>query len=125
MQMINKKFFNNQYNNKKQIESNADIILQWLSFQKQENEDKINSSNNQVINKYYKISIDCIDSCIALINDYQNLQKVYEEISKKIGILEKKHRETKVRLQKEILFLNIENWKIIKEKIKTEVDKSI
>ena len=123
--MINKKFFNNQYNNKKQIESNADIILQWLSFQKQENEDKINSSNNQVINKYYKISIDCIDSCIALINDYQNLQKVYEEISKKIGILEKKHRETKVRLQKEILFLNIENWKIIKEKIKTEVDKSI
>ena len=123
--MINKKFFNNQYSNKKQIESNADIILQWLSFQKQENEDKINSSNNQVINKYYKISIDCIDSCIALINDYQNLQKVYEEISKKIGILEKKHRETKVRLQKEILFLNIENWKIIKEKIKTEVDKSI
>ncbi len=124
MQMINKKFFNNQYNNKKQIESNADIILQWLSFQKQENEDKINSSNNQVINKYYKISIDCIDSCTDLIENYQNLQKVYEEISKVIGILEKKHRERKVRIEKEILFLNIENWKTIRKKIKTELDRS-
>lgn len=122
--MINKKFFNNNYNDKKQL-GNDGVILQWLSFQKQENEDKINSSNTQIVNKYYKISIDCIDSCTDLIEDYQNLQKVYEEISKKIGILEKKHRETKVRLEKEILFLNIENWKTIRKKIKTELDRSI
>jgi hypothetical protein len=122
--MINKKFLNNNYNDKKQS-GNDDIILQWLAFQKQENEDKINSSNTQIVNKYYKISIDCIDSCTGLIEDHQNLQKVYEEISKKLGILEKKHRETKVRLEKEILFLNIENWKTIRKKIKTELDKSI
>jgi hypothetical protein len=122
--MINKKFLNNNYNDKKQL-GNDDIILQWLAFQKQENEDKINSSNTQIVNKYYKISIDCIDSCTGLIEDHQNLQKVYEEISKKLGILEKKHRETKVRLEKEILFLNIENWKTIRKKIKTELDKSI
>jgi hypothetical protein len=122
--MINKKFLNNNYNDKKQL-GNDDIILQWLAFQKQENEDKINSSNTQIVNKYYKISIDCIDSCTDLIGDHQNLQKVYEEISKKLGILEKKHRETKVRLEKEILFLNIENWKTIRKKIKTELDKSI
>ncbi len=122
--MINKKFLNNNYNDKKQL-GNDDIILQWLAFQKQENEDKINSSNTQIVNKYYKISIDCIDSCTDLIEDHQNLQKVYEEISKKLGILEKKHRETKVRLEKEILFLNIENWKTIRKKIKTELDKSI
>jgi hypothetical protein len=122
--MINKKFLNNNYNDKKQL-GNDDIILQWLAFQKQENEDKIHSSNTQILNKYYKISIDCIDSCTDLIEDHQNLQKVYEEISKKIGILEKKHRETKVRLEKEILFLNIENWKTIRKKIKTELDRSI
>ncbi|HSF50079.1 MAG TPA: hypothetical protein VLA74_04890 [Nitrososphaeraceae archaeon] len=121
--MINKKFLNNNYNDKKQL-GNDDIILQWLAFQKQENEDKIHSSNTQILNKYYKISIDCIDSCTDLIENYQNLQKVYEEISKKIGILEKKHRETKVRLEKEILFLNIENWKTIRKKIKTELDRS-
>jgi hypothetical protein len=122
--MINKKFLNNNYNDKKQLE-NYGVILQWLSFQKQENEDKINSSNTQIVNKYYKISIDCIDSCTHLIEDHQNLQKVYEEISKKLGILEKKHRETKVRLEKEILFLNIENWKTIRKKIKTELDRSV
>ncbi len=121
--MINKKFLNNNYNDKKQL-GNDDIILQWLAFQKQENEDKIHSSNTQILNKYYKISIDCIDSCTDLIEDHQNLQKVYEEISKKIGILEKKHRETKVRLEKEILFLNIENWKTIRKKIKTELDRT-
>ena len=121
--MINKKFLNNNYNDKKQL-GNDDIILQWLAFQKQENEDKIHSSNTQILNKYYKTSIDCIDSCTDLIENYQNLQKVYEEISKKIGILEKKHRETKVRLEKEILFLNIENWKTIRKKIKTELDRS-
>lgn len=121
--MINKKFLNNNYNDKKQL-GNDDIILQWLAFQKQENEDKIHSSNTQILNKYYKISIDCIDSCTDLIEHYQNLQKVYEEISKKIGILEKKHRETKVRLEKEILFLNIENWKTIRKKIKTVLDRS-
>jgi hypothetical protein len=120
--MINKKFLNNNYSDKKQL-GNNDVILQWLSFQKQENEDKIHSSNTQILNKYYKISIDCIDSCTNLIEDYQNLQKVYEEISKKIGILEKKHREKKVRLEKEILFLNIENWKTIRKKIKTELDR--
>ena len=122
--MINKKLLNNNYNDKKQL-GNDGVILQWLAFQKQENEDKINSSNTQIVNKYYKISIDCIDSCTGLIEDHQNLQKVYEEISKKLGILEKKHRETKVRLEKEILFLNIENWKTIRKKIKTELDRSI
>ena len=122
--MINKKFLNNNYNDKKQLENDG-VILQWLAFQKQENEDKINSSNTQIVNKYYKISIDCIDSCTGLIEDHQNLQKVYEEVSKKLGILEKKHRETKVRLEKEILFLNIENWKTIRKKIKTELDGSI
>jgi hypothetical protein len=122
--MINKKFLNNNYNDKKQL-ANDDVILQWLAFQKQENEDKIHSSNTQIVNKYYKISIDCIDSCTDLIEDHRNLQKVYEEISKKIGILEKKYRETKVRLEKEILFLNIENWKTIRRKIKTELDRSI
>lgn len=122
--MINKKFLNNNYNDKKQL-ANDDVILQWLAFQKQENEDKIHSSNTQIVNKYYKISIDCIDSCTDLIEDHRNLQKVYEEISKKIGILEKKYRETKVRLEKEILFLNIENWKTIRKKIKTELDRSI
>lgn len=121
--MINKKFLNNNYNDKKQL-GNDDFILQWLAFRKQENEDKIHSSNTQILNKYYKISIDCIDSCTNLIEDYHNLQKVYEEISKKIGILEKKHRETKVRLEKEILFLNIENWKTIRKKIKTELDRT-
>jgi hypothetical protein len=122
--MINKKFLNNNYKDKKQL-GNDGVILQWLAFQKQENEDKINSSNTQIVNKYYKISIDCIDLCTNLIEDHQNLQKVYEEISKKIGILEKKYRETKVRLEKEILFLNIENWKTIRKKIKTELDRSI
>ena len=122
--MINKKFLNNNYNDKKQL-GNDGVILQQLAFQKQENEDKINSSNTQIVNKYYKISIDCIDSCTDLIEDHQNLQKVYEEISKKLGILEKKHRETKVRLEKEILFLNIENWKTIRKKIKTELDRSV
>lgn len=122
--MINKKFLNNNYKDKKQL-GNDGVILQWLAFQKQENEDKINSSNTQIVNKYYKISIDCIDLCTNLIEDHQNLQKVYEEISKKIGILEKKHRETKVRLEKEVLFLNIENWKTIRKKIKTELDRSI
>jgi hypothetical protein len=122
--MINKKLLNNNYNDKKQL-GNDDVILQWLAFQKQENEDKINSSNTQIVNKYYKISIDCIDSCTDLIEDHQNLQKVYEEVSKKLGILEKKHKETKVRLEKEILFLNIENWKTIRKKIKTELDGSI
>ena len=122
--MINKKFFNNNYNDKKQL-GNDGVILQWLAFQKQENEDKINYSNTQIVNKYYKISINCIDSCTDLIEDHQNLQKVYEEISKKLGILEKKHRETKVRLEKEILFLNIENWKTIRKKIKAELDRSI
>ena len=121
--MINKKIFNNNYIDKKQFADN-DVIINWLAFQKQENEDKIHSSNTQILNKYYKISIDCIDSCTDLIEDHQNLQKVYEEISKKIGILEKKHRETKVRLEKEILFLNIENWKTIRKKIKTELDRS-
>ena len=120
--MINKKFLTNNYNDKKQL-GNDGVILQWLAFQKQENEDKINSSNTQIVNKYYKISIDCIDSCTGLIEDHQNLQKVYEEISKKIGILEKKYRNTKVRLEKEIIFLNIENWKTIKKKIKLELDK--
>jgi hypothetical protein len=122
--MINKKLLNNNYNDKKQLGNNG-VILQWLAFQKQENEDKINSSNTYIVNKYYKISIDCIDLCTDLIEDHQNLQKVYEEISKKLGILEKKHRETKVRLEKEILFLNIENWKTIRKKIKTELDRSI
>ena len=109
---------------KKQFADN-DVIINWLAFQKQENEEKINSSNTQIEKKYYKISIDCINLCNNLIEDHQDLQKVYEEISKKIGILEKKHRETKVRLEKEILFLNIENWKTIRKKIKTELDRSI
>jgi len=120
--MINKKFFNNNYNDKIQSADN-DVILNWLAFQKQENEEKINSSNTQIENKYYKISIDFINLCNNLIEDHQDLQKVYEEISKKIGILEKKYRNTKVRLDKEIIFLNIENWKTIKKKIKLELDK--
>lgn len=33
-------------------------------------------------------------------------------------MLEKKYRNTRVRLEKEIIFLNIENWKTIKRKIK-------
>jgi len=86
--MINKKFFNNNYNDKIQFADN-DVILNWLAFQKQENEEKINSSNTQIENKYYKISIDCINLCNYLIEDHQDLQKVYEEISKKIGMLEK------------------------------------
>lgn len=122
--MINKKLFNNNYMDKKQF-ADSDVILNWLAFQKQEKEEKINSSNTQIENKYYKISIDCINLCNNLIEDHQDLQKVYEEISKKIGILEKKYRETKVRLEKEILFLNIENWKTIRKKIKTELDRSI
>ena len=120
--MINKKLFNNNYNDKKQFAIN-EVILNWLAFQKQENEEKINSSNTQIENKYQKISIDCINLCNNLIEDHQDLQKVYEEISKKIGILEKKYRNTKVRLEKEIIFLNIENWKTIKRKIKLELDK--
>jgi hypothetical protein len=120
--MINKKLFNNNYNDKKQFADN-EVILNWLAFQKQENEEKINSSNTQIENKYYKISTDCINVCNNLIKDHQDLQKVYEEISKKIGILEKKYRNTKVRLEKEIIFLNIENWKTIKKKIKLELDK--
>ena len=120
--MINKKLFNNNYIDKKQFADN-DVIINWLAFQKQENEEKINSSNTQIENKYYKISIDCINLCNNLIEDYQDLQKVYEEISKKIGILEKKYRNTKVRLEKEIIFLNIENLKTIKKKIKLELDK--
>ena len=120
--MINKNLFNNNYNDTKQFADN-EVIINWLSLQKQENEEKINSSNTQIENKYYKISIDCINSCNNLIEDHQDLQKVYEEISKKIGILEKKYRNTKVRLEKEILFLNIENWKTIKKKIKLELDK--
>jgi hypothetical protein len=120
--MINKKLFNNNYMDKKQFADN-DVILNWLVFQKQENEKKINSSNTQIENKYYKISIDCINLCNTLIEDHQDLQKVYEEISKKTGILEKKYRNTKVRLEKEIIFLNIENLKTIKKKIKLELDK--
>lgn len=120
--MINKKLFNNNYMDKKQFVDN-DIILNWLVFQKQENEKKINSSNTQIENKYYKISIDCINLCNNLIEDHKDLQKVYEEISKKTGILEKKYRNTKVRLEKEIIFLNIENLKTIKKKIKLELDK--
>ena len=120
--MINKKLFNNNYNDKKQFADN-EVILNWLAFQKQENEEKINSSNTQIENKYYKISTDCINVCHNLIKDHQDLQKVYEEISKKIGILEKKYRNTKVRLEKEIIYLNIENWKTIKKKIKLELDK--
>ncbi len=53
---------------------------------------------------------------IILIEDHQDLQNVYEEISKKNGMLEKKYRNTRVRLEKEIIFLNIENWKTIKRK---------
>jgi hypothetical protein len=120
--MINKKLFNNNYMDKKQFADN-DVILNWLAFQKQENEEKINSSNTQIENKYYKISIDCINLCNNLIEDHQDLQKVYEEISKKTGILEKKYRNTKVRLEKEIILLNIENLKTIKKKIKLELDK--
>jgi len=120
--MINKKLFNNNYNDKKQFADN-EVILNWLAFQKQENEEKINSSNTQIENKYYKISIDCNNVCNNLIKDHQDLQKVYEEISKKIGILEKKYRNTKVRLEKEIIFLNIKNWKTNKKKIKLELDK--
>jgi hypothetical protein len=120
--MINKLFNNNYNDNKKQFADN-EIILNWLAFQKQENEEKINSSNTRIENKYYKISIDCINVCNNLIEDHQDLQKVYEEISKKIGILEKKYKNTKVRLEKEIIFLNIENWKTIKKKIKLELDK--
>ena len=101
--MINKKLFNNNYMDKKQF-ADSDVILNWLAFQKQEKEEKINSSNTQIENKYYKISIDCINLCNNLIEDHQDLQKVYEEISKKTGILEKKYRNTKVRLEKEIIF---------------------
>ena len=119
--MINKKLFNNNYNDTKKFAVNEGI-LQWLAFQKQENEEKIHSSNTQIENKYYKISIDCINLCNNLMEDHQDLQKVYEEICKKIGILEKKYRNTKVRLEKEIIFLNIENWKKIKKKIKLELD---
>jgi hypothetical protein len=119
--MINKKLFNNNYNDTKKFAVN-EVILQWLAFQKQENEEKIYSSNTQIENKYYKVSIDCINLCNNLIEDHQDLQKVYEEICKKIGILEKKYRNTKVRLEKEIIFLNIENWKKIKKKIKLELD---
>ncbi len=119
--MINKKLFNNNYNDTKKFAVNEGI-LQWLAFQKQENEEKIHSSNTQIENKYYKISIDCINLCNNLIEDHKDLQKVYEEICKKIGILEKKYRNTKVRLEKEIIFLNIENWKKIKKKIKLELD---
>jgi uncharacterized protein YqgQ len=35
--MINKKLFNNNYMDKKQFADN-DVILNWLVFQKQENE---------------------------------------------------------------------------------------
>ena len=119
--MINKKLFNNNYNDTKKFGVN-EVILQWLAFQKQGNEEKIHSSNTQIENKYYKISIECINLCNNLIEDYQDLQKVYEEICKKIGILEKKYRNTKVRLEKEIIFLNLENWKTIKKKIKLELD---
>ena len=119
--MINKKLFNNNYNDTKKFPVN-EVILQWLAFQKQENEEKIYSSNTQIENKYYKISIDCINLCNNLIEDHQDLQKVYEEICKKIGILEKKYRNSKVRLEKEIIFLNIENWKKIKKNIKLELD---
>jgi hypothetical protein len=119
--MINKKLFNNNYNDTKKFAVNEGI-LQWLAFQKQENEEKIHSSNTQIENKYYKISIDCINLCNNLMEDHQDLQKVYEEICQKIGILEKKYRNTKVRLEKEIIFLNIENWKKIKKKIKLELD---
>jgi hypothetical protein len=120
--MINKKLFNNNYMDKKQFADN-DVILNWLAFQKQENEEKINSSNTQIENKYYKIALDRINLCNNLIEDHQDLQKVYEEISKKTGILEKKYRNTKVRLEKEIILLNIENLKTIKKKIKLELDK--
>ena len=47
-----------------------------------------------------------------------------KKLVKKLEYLKKKHRETKVRLEKEILFLNIENWKTIRKKIKTELDRS-
>jgi hypothetical protein len=41
--MINKKLFNNNYNDTKQFADN-EVIINWLSLQKQENEEKINSS---------------------------------------------------------------------------------
>ena len=122
--MINKKFLNYHYKNNKQL-GNDDIILKWLAFQKQEDNNKINASNTPILNKYYKIAIDCINLCTRQIETYQNLPKVYEEISTKIGILEKKYRDSKVRSEKEILFLNIENWKNIQKKIKTEINRSI
>ena len=115
---------NYHYNNKKQL-GNDDFILKWLAFQKQENNNNRNTSNTPILNKYYKIAIDCIDLCTRQIDTYQNLPKVYEEISTKIGILEKKYRDSKVRSEKEILFLNIENWKNIQKKIKTEINRSI
>ena len=60
--MINKKLFNNNYIDKKQFAvADNDVIINWLAFQKQENEEKINSLNTQIENKYYKISIDCIN----------------------------------------------------------------
>ena len=80
---------NYHYNNKKQL-GNDDFILKWLAFQKQENNNNRNTSNTPILNKYYKIAIDCIDLCTRQIDTYQNLPKVYEEISTKIGILEKK-----------------------------------
>ncbi|HET7642869.1 MAG TPA: hypothetical protein VFK40_05130 [Nitrososphaeraceae archaeon] len=118
--MTNKNFLNYHYNNKKQL-GNDDLILKWLAFQKQENNNNINTSNTPILNKYYKIAIDCINLCTHQIETYQNLPKVYEEISTKIGILEKKYRDSKVRSEKETLFLNIENWKTIQKKIKTEI----
>ena len=118
--MINKKFLNYHYNNKKQL-GNDDLILKWLAFQKQENNNNINTSNTPILNKYYKIAMDCINLCTRQIETYQNLPKVYEEISYKIGILEKKYRDSKVRSEKEILFLNIENWKTIQKKLKPKL----
>lgn len=78
----------------------------------------IYTSNTPIQNKYYKITIDCIDLCSRQIETYQNLPKIYEEISTKIGILEKKYRDSQVRSESEILFLNIENWKTIQKKLK-------
>ena len=54
--MINKKLFNNNYNDTKKFAVN-EVILQWLSFQKQENEEKIYSSNTQIENKYIKFQL--------------------------------------------------------------------
>ena len=81
--MINKKLFNNNYNDTKQFADN-EVIINWLSLQKQENEEKINSSNTLIENKYYKISIDCINSCNTLIEDTKIFKKFMKKLVKKL-----------------------------------------